>query len=95
MKLYRFFILKAKDVKDYKDYEAKFVFAANQKEAKQKARKYVSVYRKRSGLPFVKVSPDYFCAVCSVQYYEYVFKNWDGSIHADEDGIITIGEALL
>lgn len=93
MKLYRFFILKTKDVKDYKDYETKFVFAANQKEAKQKARKYASIYRERSGLPFVKL--DSFFAVCSVQSYEYVFKNWDGSIHADEDGVITIGEALL
>ena len=92
MRLYSFYILKAKDGKDY---ERKLVFAANLKEAKQKAKKYVSVYRERNSLPFAKVCPDYFLRVKCVGPYEYVFKNWDGSIHADEDGVITIGEALL
>ena len=91
MKLYSFLILKTKDDKNY---EKNFIFAANLKEAKQKARKYISIYRKRNGLPFAKVYP-YFLRVKSVVHYEYVFKNWDGSIHADEDGVITIGKALL
>ena len=92
MRLYCFFILKTKDGKDY---ERKFVFAANQREAKQKAKKYVSIYRERNGLPFAKVDSRHFGAVGLCRTYEYVFKNWDGSIHADEDGVITIGKALL
>ena len=92
MRLYSFYILKTKDGKDY---ERKFVFAANQKEAKQKAKKYVSIYRERNCLPFAKVCPDYFLRVKWIGLYEDVFKNWDGSIHADEDGVITIGKALL
>ena len=92
MKLYSFIISKTKDGKDY---EKQLVFAATLKEAKQKAKKYVSIYRERNNLPFAKVYPYFFSMVQSVEPYEYVFKNWDGSIHADEDGVITIGEALL
>ena len=92
MRLYEFIILKTKDGKDY---ERKFVFAAGRREAKRKAKKYVSIYRERNGLPFARVDSQRFRGVGSYRTYEYVFKNWDGSIHADEDGVITIGEALL
>lgn len=65
------------------------------KRLNKRPKKYVSIYRERNDLPFAKVYPYFFSMVQSVEPYEYVFKNWDGSIHADEDGVITIGEALL
>lgn len=99
MKLYRFLVLKTENLPLYMrhniDYDWKFVFASNIKDAKQKAEKYVTICHERKGIPFARVDWKCFTEARSIEYYREVFANWDGAIHADEDGVITIGKALL